>query len=260
MASSGTARAQQPSTITSHPSEEVAMKTASVLLILLGALPALSLAFAPAPLPRRSEVRRVEVAKNVTLEVQSGRARKTRRRVIVAAVVCLREGCLEHLLTRKGRKEYEAVLAADVDAREIHKALLLAAAEPGSPARFGRPFAPARGHAIRIEVEWQEKGRRRRADAREWVREVKTKKAMTHQWVFAGSQLVKSPQLERPHYLANDGDVICVANFEGAMLDLPVRSSASSDDGLLYEAFTENVPPVGTEVSVILEPVAAAKD
>jgi hypothetical protein len=236
------------------------MKTASVLLALLAALPALSLAFAPAPLPRRSEVRRVEVAKNVTLEVQSGRARKTRRRVIVAAAVCLREGYLEHLLTRKNRKEHEAVLTADVDAREIHKALLLAGAEPGSPFKFNPRFTPASGHAVHIEVEWQEKGRRRRADAREWVREVKTKKAMTHQWVFAGSQLVKSPQLERPHYLANDGDVICVANFESAMLDLPVRSSASNDDGLLYEAFTENVPAVGTPVSVILEPVAADRE
>ena len=49
---------------------------------------------------------------------------------------------------------------------------------------------------------------------------------MAHDWVFAGSRLVDDP-LERTkqYYLANEGDVICVANFEGAMLDLPIRSS-----------------------------------
>ena len=83
---------------------------------------------------------------------------------------------------------------------------------------------------------------------------------MAHDWVFAGShQLVPAPQQQGRVYLANEGDVICVANFEAALLDLPVRSSNSSAD-LLHEAFTENIPPVGTAVNLILEPGAAGKN
>ena len=40
-----------------------------------------------------------------------------KRRVLVNAEVCLREGQLELFLCRKQTKEHEAILAADVDAR-----------------------------------------------------------------------------------------------------------------------------------------------
>ena len=44
------------------------------------------------------------------------------------------------------------------------------------------------------------------------------------------------------------------------MLDLPIKSSADNED-LLYEAFTENIPPKGTPVRLvlILKPKAAEK-
>src|SRR3954449_4223458 len=86
---------------------------------------------APRP-PERPRVvespREVPVGKNVLLEVQG-----TRRRVLVNANVCLRQGQLEQLLCRKNTKEHEAILSADVDARKIHEALLLAGATEGSP-------------------------------------------------------------------------------------------------------------------------------
>lgn len=233
------------------------MKTASYLFALLPVVPALTLAFAPAPFPKKEKVRRVEVAKNITLELHGDRAQ--RRRVIVATTVCLREGLLEHLMTRKAGKEHESILVADVDARQVHTALLLAGAAPGSPARLDPKYVPARGQAIRITLEWLENGKQRRATAGEWVREIKTKKALTHDWVFAGSGLLPNPnQPGQPYYLANNGDVICVANFEEALLDVPVESSRSGEKAR-YEAFNQNIPPLHTEVSLILEPVPGKK-
>src|SRR4051794_19165282 len=67
------------------------------------------------------EARRTEVGKNVVLEIKG-----KERRVIVQAVVCLREGPLEGLLTRMKAKEHEYILAADCDARHVHAALLAA--------------------------------------------------------------------------------------------------------------------------------------
>ena len=72
------------------------------------------------------EAKKVSVGKNITLEVQG-----KERRVRVQAEVCLREGLLEQLMTRKGTKEHEAILAANIDVRELHFALTLAGAEPG---------------------------------------------------------------------------------------------------------------------------------
>src|SRR5687767_3885287 len=66
---------------------------------------------------RKDPPKRVEIAKNIFLEVDGDR-----RRVLVLATVCLQRGPLELLLTRANTKEHEAILAADVDARELHKA------------------------------------------------------------------------------------------------------------------------------------------
>jgi hypothetical protein len=61
-----------------------------------------------------------------------------------------------------------------------------------------------------------------------------------------------------PYYAANDGDVICVSNFDTAMLDLPIASSDVEGDQM-FEAFTERIPAEETRVVVILEPVLPAK-
>src|SRR5438445_4994352 len=71
--------------------------------------------------------KKVQVGNNVFFEVLPG----DKRRVRVNAYVCLRMGQLEQLLTRKRTKEHEAILAADVDARNIHFALTLAGAKEG---------------------------------------------------------------------------------------------------------------------------------
>jgi hypothetical protein len=59
-------------------------------------------------------------------------------------------------------------------------------------------------------------------------------------------------------YLANDGDVICVSNFETALLDLPIKSPKDNAD-LVYVAHTARIPPLETKVVVVLEPLPAPK-
>ncbi len=201
--------------------------------------------------PAPGEGSKVNVGQNVWLEILPGK-----RRVLVSSEVCLREGVLEQLLTRKGHKEHEAILAADVDARKIHEALILAGAKEGSPVQLFPTFRPARGTTIRISLMYTVSGERKVASARSWIRNVKSGQELDSDWVFAGSMLVENP-LDRDapkRYLANDGDVICVSNFESALLDLPVRSSKDDADRG-YEAWTQRIPAVGTKVVVVLEPV-----
>ncbi|MFG0332777.1 MAG: YdjY domain-containing protein, partial [Maioricimonas sp. JB049] len=72
-------------------------------------------------------------------------------------------------------------------------------------------------------------------------------------WVFAGSGFYTQKNGEK-WYQAEAGNVICVANFGDAMLDLAIQSSATND-ALMFEPYTERIPPLGTPVTVELIPV-----
>jgi hypothetical protein len=183
------------------------------------------------------------------------------RRVIVKARVVLREGVLEHLICAKGTKEHEAILATDAPPQKIHAALLLTGAEPGKPVQFVPKFEPPRGAAVALELQWQSDGKLKRADARQWVWDEKAKAPLAIDWVFAGSVVYEDPVTKKAAYAADEGDLVTVANFASAILDLPILSSANDADRV-FSANTARIPPLGTEVFIILGPrraVAAAK-
>ncbi len=175
------------------------------------------------------------------------------RRLILRARVVLREGPLEHLLCLKGTKEHEAILATSAAAKKIHAGLLLTGAEPGHPVHFLPKFEPPAGTKIAIDLEWLENGKTKRADARDWVLDEPKKAPLKVDWVFAGSEIVKDPVTRQPYYLADDGDLITVANFGSSILDLPFASTANDADRS-YLALTERIPPKGTLVTMILQP------
>ncbi len=74
-------------------------------------------------------------------------------------------------------------------------------------------------------------------------------------WVFGGSQLYDDPVTKKRRYAADDGDLITVANFGSAILDLPIASSANDADRV-FSTNTDKIPPLGTEVLVSLVPRA----
>jgi hypothetical protein len=82
---------------------------------------------------------------------------------------------------------------------------------------------------------------------------------MKADWVFAGSGFFTDEETGKKFYLAEDGDLICVANFGGAMIDVAMPSSAENSD-LNFEAWTERIPPKGTAVTVELIPAAGDED
>jgi hypothetical protein len=76
---------------------------------------------------------------------------------------------------------------------------------------------------------------------------------MTAHWVFAGSGFVTDMKTGKKVYRAENGNLVCVANFPTATLDIAQASSAQ-EAGLLYEAFIERIPPVDTDVLIELIP------
>lgn len=175
------------------------------------------------------------------------------RRLIMRARVVLREGPLEHLLCLKGTKEHEAILATEAEPRLIQFGLNLTGAREGYPVRFLPKFEPPAGSTIAIDLEWEEAGQARRADARAWIKDEKSGAPLKIDWVFAGSTIFEDPQTKRRIYTADEGDLITVVNFASAILDLPFASSANDADRV-FSANTARIPPLGTPVTLYLRP------
>jgi hypothetical protein len=77
---------------------------------------------------------------------------------------------------------------------------------------------------------------------------------MKADWIFAGSGFFTDEQTGEKYYQAEAGDLICVANFASSVIDVDAESSATND-GLLFEAYTERIPPIGTAVQIELLPI-----
>lgn len=176
------------------------------------------------------------------------------KQVVMNGTVVLRRGPLELFACLKNTKEHEAVVAVESKAYVVHAALLACGATTGNPARFLPEFQPARGTEIEVLVSWtDDKGKQQEMDARQWIRDVRTGQAMKYPWVFGGSGFWKDPADGKSYYQAEEGDFICISNFTTAMLDLPIESSQANAT-LLFEAFTDHIPPDGTKVVITLKP------
>jgi hypothetical protein len=218
------------------------------------------------PQTDQTQAKRTPLGKNVYFEIdkQTGQ-----RRVIVSSTVVLREGQLEGFLTishaGNDAKTHEYILSTTGDALEIHNALIAAKAVAGSPVMFGkdRQYKPASGSTIKVSVQYKQRdGKLVTVPAQNWIRNSITKKPFEHDWVFGGSRLIPDPENPNrpPFYEANIGDVICVCNMPSAMLDITVLNPNSEPESRVFQAFTERIPPLGTRVDIILEPVPGKED
>ena len=173
--------------------------------------------------------------------------------VVASGMICLTEGQLEMFACTHGTKEHESIITLHCKAFEIHTGLLAIGAKPGKPVVWDPKYVSASGDEIEIDVHWlDKKGNPQKADAKEWIRNTKTKKKMTEPWVFAGSSFYKDERTGEKFYMAEGGEVVCLSNFSTAMLDINVESSAVNA-GLLFEAFHKKIPPLKTHVRLVFK-------
>ena len=176
------------------------------------------------------------------------------KQVILGGNICLTAGQLEMFACPAGTKEHESVIAVNAAASEMHAALVALGIEPGKPCQWDPEYKPASGPVIDIEIRWRDTKSQSTISrsAKQMIQDFHTKKPMIHQWVFGGSELWEDPESGEKIYYANSGEMICLSNFSTASLDLNVESS-QSNEGLLFQALTENIPPLGTKVYLVLK-------
>ena len=189
------------------------------------------------------------------------------KQVVLVGETCKADYPLEFFITTKSRA-YESVLVIDGEQRQegqvpvfqqIQLALLLCGAKPGHPSYYkDDKTTVATGDEITIEVRWKSQaGKIEHTDARNWIRDVKTKKPPVNTWVFAGSRFADDGEGGK-RFMANGGEFVCVLNNPIAMLDLPVVSAGAIEDRS-FEANRDKMPEPGTPVTIVLIPKAQAQ-
>jgi hypothetical protein len=185
-----------------------------------------------------------------------------KRQVAFDAKVCLREGILEFLVCSGDAKQHESVLTTQAKPSHVHAALLMFGLMPGKPARrcCDRPEAstlPPQGPELKITARWKDAGGKpHEVPAQQFLKVGEGRKAkVPEKWVFIGSDMLP----EGGYWADGDGELICVANFSSAVIDVPFSSTAKQG----FEEFMANpkvVPPKNTKVEVVITvPVDAAK-
>ena len=172
------------------------------------------------------------------------------KEVRVEGIVSPRMETLELFACGNGVREHEAVVSIKARPRDVNIALIMLGDPPGHSALWTKEgqFLPPYGPIYRVFVEYQLDGKAKRVEAHEWLKDATTgkpPKPMT--WVFAGGEMRKG------HFIPDyEGTVVCLANFQAPILDVPFESSAKNTD-LMFTANAEVIPQVGTPLTLILK-------
>ena len=170
--------------------------------------------------------------------------------VILDGYIAQRNVPLELFACPIGTKEHESIVAVFARAQLVHAGLLAINARPGSTATF-EPFKPAHGTTVRVYALWLDSdGKTKGTLAQNWIRVSGTKKPMVWDWVFGGSKIYKDDE-GKEHYLGDSGELISVSNFTTSTMDVAIQSDQSNAN-LMFEAFTDRIPPKNSPVRLVL--------
>ena len=179
--------------------------------------------------------------------------------VEIEAEVILREGQLELFAYSKAPtpKGHETILLLKSRPKSIYLALGLVGLTPGRPMAYDWKTQETRqptGDPVDVRVRYEDKGLVTEVSACDWMLDLARRRPMrpTH-WLFTGSR-----RWEDGRFAADvEGTTVTVVNFDTALLTLPSLHS-DSDADLWLAANTEAIPPIGTQVTLILRPAQPA--
>jgi len=202
---------------------------------------------------------------NVLRPIEGVTVQRDPRRVEIKAWTCLSEGWLEQVACSPGTREHESLVVIKVKPRNVHLALVLAGFEPGRPGRWwvedGQQQAePPKGDKLDIKVRYENKAGETLTHAvRKWIADHREGHQFPDKpWIFGGSLFRKNPQWMGPgeHYVADQtGSIIGLVTFGDEVIGFSeVLADKVAVHPAQWEVNTETIPPVGTEVTVIITP------
>jgi hypothetical protein len=183
------------------------------------------------------------------------------RRIELPCVVNQREGLVEVMLCTPWGKTHESLLVTPVRPENLHLALLLLGLKEGSnpgwqlssevemrPPKWRMPP----GDGVDASVVWTTDAGERTMRLERWLVDERADRATNGDlpstpWVFTGSVLDENGRYMADFY----GSIVTNYHDATAVLDFPLERGRD-DDSIV--AATERIPPIGTTVTLRLEP------
>ncbi len=202
---------------------------------------------------------------------QGIRINRTRGEVIVDAQVATRIGWIEQIVCKAGSREHESLLVVEVPPRLIHAALLAVGCTAGTPGSWRESALtqggdavieriPATGTPLEVLVRVVRDGAEVDVPVSAWLFASSSSDAppivASDRFVFAGSHTRVNPPSLGPgeHYVADyTGSVVGLVTFGDEVVAFEeVIPDKVEFAPALWEAFTDRIPPEGTNVSLVL--------
>lgn len=210
------------------------------------------------------------------------------KEVRIDAEVCLDTGLLEYVVCRPETFEHEAIFTTKAKPELLHAALLLSGMKPtpllqGLSNLWSEKALQQKLSRIKIEVEWDEKGAKKRVNLTSMIRNreneddgystpapatapaaPKKETKVQDAWIFTGSFLHVNEETGKQFYAANSsGILVGIWPDPSTVIQYGIQSGdpyASEHMGMAINE--DHVPKVGTKVKLVfsLLPEPAKKE
>ncbi len=182
------------------------------------------------------------------------------REIRVPTAINMREGILEYALVHGDGKIHESLLVTNIIPSQLQVVMKLCHYKDGEGDVFdvfypedekkGPAGAKQRGQSVALTVEWEVDGEHKAAPLSDWIFDRKRNAVMPNEpWVYSGSYLYEGD------FAADmDGTLIAIYLYRGAMLN---TMTDGSDDDERWLANAEKTPELGTEITLVIAPVAS---
>ena len=175
----------------------------------------------------------------------------------------MKRGLLEYLLVNPKGSAHESLLVTDVEANDIHVAMLLLGAKGGAitaeappaqlDARYFRTAPKLTGDTVFITVKWMEKDVEKTVPIEGWLVNAARKPIEYGPWIYNGSMLYEGRFLAQ-----DDGNLVALVTSPTALINNPRKGN---DDDQMWNVNEDATPGADTPVVITfkLVPPAAPK-
>lgn len=202
------------------------------------------------PPPAKPVVR--EVAPGI-YEVGKVRLDQKALSISFAGKLKMKRGLLEYLLVNPKGSVHESLLVTDVEANDIHVAMLLLGAKGGAitaeapPAQldagYFRTAPKLTGDTVFITVKWREKEVEKSVPIEDWLVDAAAKKKIEHgPWIYNGSMVYEGRFLAQ-----TEGNLVALVTSPTALINNPRKGN---DNDQMWNVNGETTPGVGTPVEI----------
>lgn len=202
----------------------------------------------PPPLPEEQLMAQTPPLQMVApgvFEIDGCRILKQENRIEIPAEVNMDKGLLEYVLVGNTGKLHESLLRTRISPYSLQIALLLMGLEGSLDPLIeqGQNKTP-QGDRVQISVRWQDQGKEKKIPVEQWITKG-DKPAPSLPWVYTGSVVANGvflAQIEK--------SIIALFHDPTALID---HQLPEGSDDQIWQANNGTVPPVGTQLTVIIE-------